>query len=48
MSRVDTDRLSSTRGHRSAVKLKCHCSSGNVCSLKTKDDNFSDVIETED
>lgn len=44
---VNVEHQSFTEVHRSVVKLKFHCSSGDVCSLKMKDDNFSDVIETE-
>lgn len=33
---------------RSSIKAKFYCFCGSMCTLKMKDDNFSDVIDTKE
>lgn len=35
--------LNATQVYGSSPKLKFYCSSGRICTLKMKDDNFSDI-----
>lgn len=34
-----------TKVYGSSLKLKFYCSSGSTCTFKTKDYNFSDIID---
>lgn len=37
--------LNATKFYGSSLKLKFFCSPGSVCTLKMKDDNFSNIID---
>lgn len=37
--------LNDTEVYRCSLKLKIYCSSGSPCTLKAKDDNFSEKID---
>lgn len=45
LSQAGTSPLNATEVYGSGVKLKCYCSSGSICTLKTKDEGFSDIID---
>lgn len=45
LSQAGTSPLNATEFYRSGVKLKCYCSFGSICTLKTKDESFSDLID---